>query len=240
MLFLYLKKVYGNNSYMEKLIKEIRSIKDKIHLNVLAAANTYYLLLLMVPFYLMGFDLKKIKISYFIEIFAFGIVFFIDCVYVVSRYLNNLRLTSDILYDEVPVRNKTQEFIKTIIMTIFLLIFVGALVFVSYLAMNYINLKNYLIYKIIEYGVAFIIILFITTIVYKYTLPVYISFKKSFNISVVLSIVWVMMSAIYGFLEIYLENVMIRISFTLFFLYVLNYIIILSFIYNYVKTKNTN
>ena len=229
---------------MKEFRREIYKIKKSIHLNVLAAANTYYLLLLMFPFALVNLNFNNIKLNNFFRIFGFGIVFIIEAIFVVSRYLNNLKLTTDILYKEIPTRNKMKEFIKSVIMIIFLVVLISFLVLISYLIFKYVDVHNYFIYKAIEYGISFIIMLACTIVIYKYTLPVYVSFRTSFNVSVILSVIWVVISGLYYILEIFIKlyfsvNNFLNITFFIFFLYLFNYIVILSFAYNYMKTKNT-
>ena len=183
------------------------------------------------------------------DIFGFGIIFLINSIFVVTRYLNNLKLTSDIVYKEVPLRNRKREFVKSLILTLFLLFISVTLIISSYgfvhLIIMKLKFKQVIILKMIEFIISFIIVLIVVSFVYKYSVPVLISFKQSFIISFYLTIVWFLISSVYQFImriikDTIFDNEIYQVIMFISFLYVLNYVIILSFVYHYIKVKKWN
>ncbi|MBR2891932.1 MAG: hypothetical protein IKC22_06145 [Bacilli bacterium] len=234
---------------MKEIILELKLIKEKNHLNVLAAANSFYLLLLIIPLSGMGINFYAINVTKILDIFGFGIIFLINSIFVVTRYLNNLKLTSDIVYKEVPLRNRKREFVKSLILTLFLLFISVTLIISSYgfvhLIIMKLKFKQVIILKMIEFIISFIIVLIVVSFVYKYSVPVLISFKQSFIISFYLTIVWFLISSVYQFImriikDTIFDNEIYQVIMFISFLYVLNYVIILSFVYHYIKVKKWN
>ncbi len=216
--------------------------EKKYHVNILVASNTFYMLLLIIPFRQKQFNIFNLN-----NLYTSGLFFLINSFFVISRYLNNLKLTSDMVYQSVPLRNKWKESIKTFILTFFLAIMVIALINLSFGTINlwekYIGTNNYPFVKFLESAFAFIIIFFVTIIVFKITIPIYISYWYSCKISLVLTLIWVLLSTVYQIFYNYIDlniinNETILTLLFIYFIYALNYTVISSFIYYYNRNKN--
>ena len=101
---------------------------------------------------------------------------------------------------------------------------------------------NYLFLKVIEFVVSISIILLIIMCIFKYSLPIFVEISDALKISLVLSLLWVLLSTSYQFLVHFLKNFILgdifnETIFFIYFLYLLNYVIIISFVYYYVKIR---
>lgn len=235
-----------NNIIMREIIVKFKKIIKEYHIGVLVASNTFYLILLIIPLKQVGY-IDDFSITNIIDIFGLGIIFLINIMFVASKYLHSLRMTSDLIYEEIPLRKSFKERLKTFLLVICLLLFVISLLIISFglvkLWVNVIGSMNYMILKVIEYIVSFSIILLVGMIIFKYTLPIFVELSDALKISLVLALIWVFFSTIYQLITNLLKNIIFNniINETIlliYFLYSLNYIIILSFIYYYIKIKN--
>ena len=189
---------------------------------------------------------QGISINAFIEVFNWGIIFLFNFVFVSSKYLNSLRMTTDLIYNELPKRKSFKEKIKVFLLVITILIIITTLIVISFgmikLWLNAIGSINYFILKIIEFILTYSVITMIGMFVFKYTIPIYVEFSSAFKISLVLSLIWVLFSTLYQNITSLLKNLLKSyiIGESILFiycLYFLNYIIILLIFYYYIKVK---
>ena len=234
-----------NNNSMKRTINEIKELIKKYHIDVLVASNTLYLLILLIPLrqinYLEDFSLKS-----FIKLFNLGILFLINITFVAGKYLNNLKVTSDLIYDGVSKRKTFKERLKSFVLVILLLLFIVSLLIISFglikLWLNVMGSINFLFLKAIEFIVSLSIILLITMCIFKFSLPIFVEISDTLKISLVLTLLWVLLSTSYQFFvnllkTFILGNVFNETILFIYFLYLLNYVIIISFVYYYVKIR---
>ena len=101
---------------------------------------------------------------------------------------------------------------------------------------------NFLFLKAIEFVVSLSIILLITMCIFKFSLPIFVEISDTLKISLVLTLLWVLLSTSYQFFvnllkTFILGNVFNETILFIYFLYLLNYVIIISFAYYYVKIR---
>ncbi len=234
---------------MRKIIKNFyenfKNLNHEYKITILAAANTFYMILLVIPLNNIGFEFTNIKIIDFLDIYKWGIVFLVNIIFVGTRYLDNLKETSEVIYQK-NVKTSLKDYFKTLLLTIVLIIVTTTLVVISYglisLWNNVIKTPNYYFVKFLEIIVTYGILLLIVTMIFKYTIPIAISFKKTLKITLFLSLIWLLMSTVYQNLHIYLKYFNVQddyqVIITIYFMYVVNYLLVLSFIYNFWQTKN--
>lgn len=225
------------------VLKEFKEIKKKYHINVLVSANTFYLLLIMIPLVEIGFDFDQFKGLNILNILSFGFIVIINLLFVASKYLNSLRLTSDIIYTSYPLRSKWKEGIKSFILTLFIIVIILVQTIISFGMFNVwkalIGSYNFVFLKIIELIFSLLSVLFISTLIFKYSIPAKVSFKESFKVSIILTLIWIFFSTTYQIFYNIIENVIFigKMVFLTYWLYILNYLIIIIFIYHYLKVK---
>ncbi len=252
---MYLFFIFTNNIYMWKkilnLYNKINLINHTYKIPLLASSNTFYMILLIIPLNNMGFKISNMKIINILDIYKWGILFLVNLVFVGTRYLENLKNSSDVIY-QTNIIYKRNYYFKSLLLMITLVVVITTLVIISYglidIWNNVINTKHYWYIKIMELIVSFSIIMLVVAMVYKYSIPIKISFKKTLKISLILSIVWLIMSTIYqniiNFLYFikYEKEYLVIIS--IYFMYIINYIFVSSIFYNYwqmnYELKTTN
>lgn len=230
---------------MNNTINEIKELIKKYHIGVLVASNTLYLLMLLIPLRQINY-LEDFSLNSFIKLFNLGLLFLINIMFVASKYLNNLKVTSDLIYEGVSKRKTFKEKVKSFILVILLLLFIVSLLIISFgllkLWLSVMGSINYLFLKVIEFVVSISIILLIIMCIFKYSLPIFVEIGDALKISLVLSLLWVLLSTSYQFLVHFLKNFILgdifnETIFFIYFLYLLNYVIIISFVYYYVKIR---
>lgn len=226
------------------LYNKIKEINYTYKLSLLASANTFYMILLIIPLNNIGFDFSEIQIIDVLDIYKWGILFLINLIFVGTRYLDNLKNASEIIYNVKKTR-KYFDYLKTLLLTITLVIVVTTLVVISYglidIWNNVFNTSHYWYIKLMELVVSFGIILFVVTLIYKYSIPIDISYTKTINFSLVLSLIWLIMSTIYQKINNYFYLLAIKKEYqtiiSIYFMFMINYLFVFSFFYNYWKTK---
>ena len=63
------------------------------YLTLLAASNTFYMILLIVPLIGIGLDFSLTGLYEYLNVFTWGFMFVINLIFVVNKYFNNLRKT---------------------------------------------------------------------------------------------------------------------------------------------------
>lgn len=222
-----------------------KNLNRKYKIAILSAANTFYMFLLIIPLNNIGFEFSNIKIINFLDIYKWGIFFLINVVFVATRYLKTLKETTETIY-QIKIKNKYYEYLKTLLLVIALLIVVTSLIIISFGLINLwnsvIKTTNYLLIKLMELIVTLGIVFIVVGFIFKHLLPSIIDNKKIIKISLILTIIWLILSTIYQNISSILYNYNINSSYktivTVYYIYFVNYFIIFALIYSYWKLKN--
>ena len=93
-----------------------------------------------------------------------------------------------------------------------------------------------------EVIITFMIVTLVVMIIFKYTLINKEDNRQIFKISCTISLVWLILSTVYQNLNNIMNNLDVdnqyRMLLSIYFIYFVNYIIIIVFIYNYWQNKN--
>lgn len=218
------------------IIKNIS--KNFSFLTLLAASNTFYMILLIIPLMGIGLEFKISNLYEYLSVFAWSILFVVNLLFVVNKYFNNLRKTCDMIYDEKIRPNNLKIHIKNMVFTVLLLIIFITLLTISYglidLWKKVMHSSAYYVLKIMEFIVSFVILWFIYSLLYKKIIPIYVDFKDSLKTSLIFCLIWLSFSTIYQIIcEFMKTNYITELVLSIYWLYWLNLMIVVSFRISY-------
>ncbi len=231
-------------------IKDFFKYLESISLFVLASSITFYLLFLILPLFslvvnILGFFEIKVNLenNYFMLNNTFSIItFIISIIFIAIRFMNALTISSDIIYQDIPPRKKLNRkilsFILTIVFVLLLVLEVIFILFVMYFIRNILKAKYlYFIHLII----IFLSTSLISSIIYKYIIPIKIKFRRTYFMSSIVSIIWYIITLIYSFItELFQRNSYIQlygalagVMLLMFWLYLMVVVYLLGIAFNY-------
>lgn len=227
------------------LFNKYVQLNKKYNLSILSSANTFYMILLILPLNNIGFEFSNLKIIDFLDIYKWGILFLINLVFVGTRYLKILKETSNKIYN-IKEKSSVLKYLKTLFLVIIIIMISTTLIIISFgligLWNSLIQTSNYFVIKIMEVIITFLIVTLVVMIIFKYTLINKEDNRQIFKISCTISLVWLILSTIYQNLNNIMNNYNVdnqyRMLLLIYFIYFVNYIIIIVFIYNYWQNKN--
>lgn len=227
------------------LFNKYVQLNKKYNLSILSAANTFYMILLILPLNNIGFEFSNLKIIDFLDIYKWGILFLINLVFVGTRYLKILKETSNKIYN-IKEKSSVLKYFKTLFLVIIIIMIATTLIIISFgligLWNSLIQTSNYFVIKIMEVIITFLIVTLVVMIIFKYTLINKEDNRQIFKISCTISLVWLILSTIYQNLNNIMNNFEVdnqyQMLLSIYFIYFVNYIIIIVFIYNYWQNKN--
>lgn len=188
-------------------IKAFFHYLEKISFSLLASSITFYLLFLILPLInLVGNIIGLLEIeppssnNYFFINNIFSIVLFIISIIFISiRFMNALTISSDIIYQDTPPRKgykrKILAFFLTIAFILLLVIDVSFILFVIYFIRNILKMKYFYFLHLL---IVFLTTSLISSIIYKYIIPIKIKLRQTFVMSSIVSIVWYALSLLYS------------------------------------------
>ena len=246
---MYLFFYFVNNKNMKKSIinayNHFKMLNNVYKVPILAASNAFYMFLLIIPLNNIGFDFSNVKIVDFLDIYKWGLIFLINIVFISTRYLKTLKESTETI-TQIKFNNSRLNYLKTLFIVIVLLITVTSLIIISFGLINLwnsvIKTSSYLLIKLMESFVTMVIIFVVVGVIFKYLLPSSTNNKIIIKISIVLGIIWLLMSTIYQNINKLLYNYNVDESYrnvvTVYYAYLANYFIIFLLAYNYWKLKN--
>lgn len=239
---------------MIKKIKSFFHYLETISFSLLSSSITFYLLFLILPLMnLVGNIIGLLEIetinsnNYFFINNAFSIIIFIISIIIISiRFMNALTISSDIIYQDTPPRKgykrKILSFFLTITLVFLLVIDVSFILFVIYFIRNILKAKYlYLLHLLI----IFLTTSLISSIIYKYIIPIKIKLRHTFIMSSFVSIVWYVLSLLYSIIiDLFKRNSYIKLygnyaqaMLLLMWLYLLVNVFLLGLAINYYISK---
>lgn len=239
---------------MIKKIKEFYQYTSKIYLSNLAASITFYIIFMFVPLInLLNNILGILKVpghttdNYLIRSNVLSIVMFIiSIIFVSSKAVNSLAISTNIIYAKQAKRSKFKTRLTSICLMIgFIILFVIAValgIFITYIFKDVFKIK---MYSLISLVYSFLAIIFITSLIFKYIIPVKIKFKKTFLMSFIVSIIAYFTSIVFMILialfmnESYtnLYGSASTIMLFMMWIYILVYVYLLAIAFNYYFSK---
>ena len=246
---MYLFFYFVNNKNMRKkvisLFKKYNKLNKHYNLSNLAAANAFYMILLIIPLNNIGFEFYNLRIINFLDIYKWGILFFINIVFVGTKYLRILKETNNKILN-IYEKTTLKKYVKSLFLVILLILIVTTLIIISFgligLWNSWIKTKNYLVIKIMEIIITFLIITLVIMFIFKYVTNNLKYNIRLFKISCTISLMWLILSTIYQNIVHIFNNYNIdeqyQILLKIYFIYCLNYLIIVVLVYNY--WQNTN
>lgn len=239
---------------MIKKIKNLLSYLESISFPILASSITFYLLFLILPITnLVNNILGLLEISdssgtnYFFISNTFSIITFVISIIIISiRFMNALTISSDIIYKDTPPRKTGKRKFLSLILTImlvFLLVFDVVLVlFVSYFIKNILK-ANY--FYFLHLVVIFLTTSLISSIIYKYIIPVKIRLSSTYYMSSVVSIIWYIITIIYNLINdlfqrssyVNLYGKFAEMMLLIFWIYLMVIVYLLGLVFNYYFQK---
>lgn len=262
-------------NYTKKVIKTYTSLTKRISPSILASSIVFYLLIVFLPLSLiiinimerLNLDYSKLPFSFFFTLsetveaglasssFIANIVLFISIVWLASKLINILSLSSDTLYKDTPRRRllvRIASFIFMIILVFFFIALIVIFIFINYW-LDYLidshSLTRFIIIliKLIKIILQYIIIIVVIAIIYKFIVPIKIKIKTALLTGLMVTITSSLFSIIYEMIisqdkiNKYLMYYGTLANFFLFliWLYYLCYLFILGIIHiYYVSLKN--
>ena len=109
------------------LFNKYVQLNKKYNLSILSAANTFYMILLILPLNNIGFEFSNLKIIDFLDIYKWGILFLINLVFVGTRYLKILKETSNKIYN-IKEKSSVLKYLKTLFLVIIIIMIATTLI----------------------------------------------------------------------------------------------------------------
>ena len=246
---MYLFFFLVHNNYMKRVIidfiKIFKIINLKFNIAVLASANTFYMILIVIPLNKVGLDFTDVNIADFLDIYKWGLIFLVNLILVGTRYLNTLKVTCDEIYG-ITNKKPVERYFKTLLVMIILVLIVTTLIIISFGAIKIwyviINGKYYFMIKFLEFLLTTTIMTIVVGLIFKYLIVQQCQNIKIFKISVFLSLTWLILSTLYQNVNnfMFLKNIKEEYNeiLSIYIIYTVNYIVMSIVIYNYWKTKN--
>ena len=173
---------------MKKIVnKEMVKYINEVNPSMLAASITFYLLFIIIPVIsllsnilnLLNLDIPILS-EYQVtkqQNVASVIILAISIIWVASRFINALTVTSDVIYQDVKKRSALSRRILSVLlmMGLVVLMIIQILVVLFFLNFfkNILQISQYYILFIIQFVLQFLSITFILSIVYKYVIPIF-------------------------------------------------------------------
>lgn len=205
---------------MKKIInKETLKFINEVNPSMLAASITFYLLFIIIPIIsLLGniLDLLDLNIEVLegyrvtreqnvisVIILSFSII------WVSSRFINALTVTSDIIYKDMKKRSPFYRTVLSVIlmMGVIVLIIVQIICILFFLKFfkDVLHITDFYILFFVQFVLQFISISFILSIVYKYVVPIKIRMRRTFFISLITTLIWYILTFAFYFINYVLK-----------------------------------
>lgn len=124
----------------------------------------------------------------------FSLVWYIVMVlWVSSKLVNVLKISSDIIYEKNRNSNilkKIKSFVFILLMILLITLMIISVLFIIYFLESIIGIKIYFIIFIIQLILEFIFITFLSSLIYKYIIPVKIKFKNILMLGCSITLIW--------------------------------------------------
>jgi len=180
-----------------KKIKEFINYLSTLYIGNLAAAITFYMMFMLIPLTsLITNILGYLNIppfspdEYLVRNNIISIIFFvISIIFVSSKAVNSLTISTNIIYSKKENKSffKRKIFSSILMLAFIILVIIQIIlgVFIAYFFKEVIKIKFYFLINILY---LFLSISFVSSIVYKYIIPVKIKLKKTFFMSMVITV----------------------------------------------------
>lgn len=185
------------------LIKQIKILNYYLNPSVFASSIAFYIIVTIIPILKILnnalFHLELItKVVNLPNSFLANLFIIMSLIWSSSKLVNNLLLISYKVYSYNQFFSKIKIRIKSIIFTIILLIIIILMIciilYFSYLQ----TVIDHLIYlEMIQYLLIFLFVVSLLSIIYKYIIPLNISFKDIFKASSVITIIYFLTTILY-------------------------------------------
>ncbi len=190
---------------MKKILnKEMFKYLNEVNPSMLAAAITFYLLFIIVPLMsLLSNILSLLEID--IELLdeykvtttqnvASVIILSFSIIWVASRFINALAVTSDVIYKDVKERSMISRKILSVLLMMAIVILMIVQIVVILFCLNFfrniLHITQYYVMFVIQFILQFVSIAFVLSIVYKYIVPIKIKISKTFYLSLITTLIW--------------------------------------------------
>lgn len=184
-----------------KNIKEFLNYIKKIKPSILSSSITFYLLFMIMPAYsLISSTLSILEVdgytnklyfkgSGFIQILT--IIFSI--IWVSGKVVNVLNKSSSIIHEEKP-KKEIGYFLRSYLFVFFIILLIVIEIVVSmfiiYLLENILGITKYYILVFIQFIIELLSITFVSSLIYKYIIPIKIKFYRILYLSFIITIIW--------------------------------------------------
>lgn len=195
---------------IKKIINLYQEITKTYSLRILTSAITYNLILIIIPLLiLLNVIMNQLGLpvvtnnltNYEDEGIVPTIILVINLFWSTSTLFLTFNQTGDTIYHTVKKRGYLESRIKSFIYFFLIVIFVVLAVFIIFLINKIINLTDILFIKtilnVLELLCNLISIWLISAFIYKKIIPVKVSFKKSLMVSMVITIVWYILTTLF-------------------------------------------
>ncbi|MDY4053052.1 MAG: YihY/virulence factor BrkB family protein [Bacilli bacterium] len=238
-----------------KKIKEFYDYTNKLYLSNLAASITFYLLFMLVPLinlinnilgylHVEGFTSDE----YLVRSNVLSIIMFvISIIFVSSKVVNSLAISTNIIYGDKNKRSTIRRRILSVLLMILFIILIIVQICLSFVISHiFKNILHFKLYSLVNLLYIFLSVSFISSIVYKYIIPVKVKLRRTFVISMVVSIIWYFATFFYdlfgtlfmndSYSKLYgsLANLML----TMLWLYIIVLVYIYGIAFNFYFSKN--
>lgn len=201
---------------MKKIVnKEMVKYINEVNPSMLAASITFYLLFIIIPVIsllsnilnLLNLDipiLSEYQVTKEQNVVSV-IILAISIIWVASRFINALTVTSDVIYQDVKKRSALSRRILSVLLMMGLIVLMIIQIIVVLFFLNFfkniLQISEYYILFIIQFVLQFLSITFILSIVYKYIIPIKIKIRKTFYISLITTLIWYVLTFMFYFIN---------------------------------------
>ncbi len=231
----------------KKQLKELSKYLNEVNPSTLAASITFYLLFIIIPIMVLLSNIFKFLQIDFLPDYQFSntkniislISLVISIIWVSSKFINELHISSDVIYQEEKRRPRISRKIRSIILMVILLIIITAqiafVIYFLYFFKNILQINEYYVMLILQFLLQFISISLILGFLYKVVVPIKIKFKQTFFISLLITLIWYILTIVYYYVNYILKlnnyDVLYGTTSSLMLFIFWLYLIVLSFVY---------